>query len=228
MVTKVLTLLGEHKLLKELKKGGFMRSFLATLTTALVFTSGSAFGYGLGTSTYPLMTDKKVIGVEMTGIVSNGKGVGLQGRYTHKLTNKIIVDGGAGIGAGDRSNRIFAGADYELFPDYMKQPKISANFRIENAKEGENRKNIVTLAPKVSKGFSFWGTEGFPYAALPLGLSLEGETSTYTTTASLNLGIAGKLPIDGYRHLNASIEGIVGLKDSFSGIFLGVSYPLDK
>jgi hypothetical protein len=190
----------------------------------------SAFGYGTGISTFPLEQDKKVLSAEATGIVSDGGGIGLQARYTQKLNEVSTIDAGLGISGGERSARLFAGYDYELFPDYDIQPRTSIKAFVENSKEFGSRKNILGLAPTVSKGFSFWGQEAFPYLSLPYGISLDGKKNSYETTLSANLGISGLVSADflsSNKPITANAEMIIGLKDSFTGVFFGFGYPLE-
>lgn len=202
-----------------------MKKLLMLATLAL--SSSNLWAYGVGVSTYPLMTDKKLVTAEMTGITSTGGGMGLQARYSQKMNSALLLDAGVGLGAGDRSNRIFAGADYEIFPDYMNQPRFSIKTSLANAREFEKRRNILSTAPILSKGFSFWGEEAFPFIAVPVGLSLESGSKTYETLVAVSLGVTGNLPIEGYRHLAANIEGTINVKDSYSGIFMGISYPIE-
>lgn len=199
------------------------------IMTSLIIagTSLSAFGYGTGVSTYPLSMKKKLISAEFTGITSKGGGVGFQGRYTQKISKKSTFDLGLGMGGGERTGRIFAGLDYELFPDYQRQPKVSIKGGIENAREFEFRRNILKMAPTISKGFSFWGEEAYPFVSLPYGVSLASENKTYDTSLALNGGITGNLPIDGYRNLVGTFEATLNLKDSYTGVFIGVSYPIN-
>jgi hypothetical protein len=198
---------------------------LAAISSSLVLTA-SAWGYGMGQSMYPMMPEGKLIGAEVTGVTSNGKGMGVQGRYTHKINPQAVADIGLGISGGDRDSRIFAGFDYELFPDYGNQPRVSMKIQLENAKEFDSRRNILSLAPMVSKGFSFWGTEAYPFIALPFGVNLNDEASTYQTQMNVSFGATGNIPFDGYRKYIASIEGTIDLKDSYTGVFLGFGYPL--
>ena len=203
-----------------------------TLAAALIMTIGvsqQAHAYGTGLSSFPLEVETKLLSAEFTGITSTGGGIGMQARYTQKLNEKGTVDAGLGISGGERSARLFAGYDYELFPDYEIQPRTSIKAFIENSKEFSARRNIIGFAPTVSKGFSLWGKEAFPYISLPYGISLNGNSSTYNTTLSANIGISGVIPADvgPDKQLTANAEAIIGVKDSFSGVFFGVAYPIE-
>lgn len=192
----------------------------------MMLSQASIFAYGIGQSTMPMLSGTKSIATELTGITSDQGGMGMQVRYTQKLDEKLIVDGGIGISGGDRSQRLFVGADYELYPDYMQQPRVSVKGMIEHSQEFEEGITKLSLAPTITKGFSFWGKEAYPFASLPVGLSLNGDKQTYETTMSLNTGINGQLPIDGYKHLNGTVEVQIGLKDSFTALLAGISFPL--
>ncbi len=192
----------------------------------MVLSQASIFAYGIGQSTMPMLSGNKQIATELTGITSDAGGMGMQVRYTQKIDQKLIVDGGIGISGGDRSQRLFVGADYELYPDYMQQPRVSVKGILERSTEFDQGVTKISAAPTITKGFSFWGKEAYPYASLPVGLALNGDTQTYETTISLNTGINGQLPIDGFKHLNGTMEVQVGLKDSFTAFLAGVSFPL--
>ena len=197
------------------------------LSLALMMSAQIVWAYGTGYSSHPLWTDQHMVSGEMVGVTSQGGGVGLQARYTRKVSKKITLDAGAGLGGGARSNRFFAGGDLELFPDYMQQPRISLRSMIESASEADKRRTILSIAPTVSKGISFWGYEAYPFLALPVGLNLTGKDNTYKTQISASLGITGSLPFEDLKHLLGNIETQVGLRDSFTAVFLGVSLPLE-
>lgn len=186
----------------------------------------NAWALGTGVASYPMMTGKKLISSEVLGVTSSGGGIGAQVRYSQKLAKKLVFDAGLGISGGEMTNRFFTGVDYEIYPDYYKQPKVSVKTTLEMAKEFEVSRTKLSLAPTISKGFSFWGKEAYPYFSMPVGLSLDGDSKTYESTISANLGINGNLPVEEYKHLQASAEIQLGLKDSFTSILVGLSYPL--
>lgn len=197
------------------------------LVTLLAFLPSVLLAYGVGYSTYPMMPGDKMVSTEFTGIVSSGGGVGMQARYTQNLNKETVVDAGLGISGGERTSRFFAGLDYELFPDYENQPRISLKTSLVNAKEFDNRFNIIAVAPTFSKGFSFWGQEAYPYVSVPFGVRLNDDIKSYNTTMNLSVGANSRLPFEGYHNLTANIEATVDIKDSWTGVFLGVSYPLN-
>ncbi len=41
------------------------------------------------------------------------------------------------------------------------------------------------------------------------------------------MGITGKVPVEGYGHLTANLEGMLNLKDSYSGLYMGLAFPMN-
>ncbi len=202
-----------------------LRNIGFALTLSLF--SASVFAYGTGYSSFPLSVERKLLSTELTGVTSTGGGMGVQARYTQKASDQLTFDAGLGMGSGERSGRIFTNADFEIFPDYMRQPRVAVRAGFEFAKEFGATRNILSVAPMVSKGFAFWGQEAFPFVSLPIGMNLNSDTKTYESTISLNSGINGHVPVEGYQNLIASAEVQLGLKDSFTAVLVGLSYPLD-
>lgn len=199
---------------------------LLTLISLLFSTHLWAI-WGTGWSTYPMLIDNKFLSTEVTGDLSNNGGVGLQGRYIQKLNRATVLDGGIGFSGGERSGRVFAGLDYEIFPDYQAQPRISVKATFENSREFNLRKNKIGMNPIVSKGFNFWGKEAYPYLSAPMGISLDNGTQSYDTFMKVSAGITGKIPYGPLSHLTANLEGTINVKNSYSGVFLGLSFPID-
>ncbi len=188
-----------------------------------------SFAYGVGYASFPLQEKKLLLSPEFTALLSHGGGAGVQGRLTFKPNQPFVVEGGFGAGTGDHSMRLFTGADYEIFPDYQNQPRISVKGFYEYAREFKKGINIIGAAPTISKGFNFWGREAFPYFSLPFALGLHDATKTYQSRLNMSLGITGKIPqeIQGNQQWVANIETTVSLKDSYGGVFLSLGYPLN-
>jgi len=197
------------------------------LILGLLLSTTKVWANGMGWSMYPLLTDKKMLSAEIVGDFTAGGGAGFQARYTQRISSKSTVDGGLGYSSGERAGRIFAGFDYELFPDYAKQPRLSTKFVFQNAKEYLERVTRVSAAPMVSKGFNFWGHEGFPYLSIPLGVNLNSASSTYGFFSQMNLGITGKVPWQDYENLLMQFETQWNFTNSYSGVFIGLSFPLN-
>jgi len=188
--------------------------------------SSQLFAYGVGVSTYPLVLKKKMLSAEAVGIVKGGSGVGIQGRYIQEINKGLNLNAGLGASGGDRSYRAFAGVDYEIVPDYQNQPRIAINTSIIRANEYENDRNIVSFMPTFSKGVGIKGVEAYPYIAFPMELDLNADTQTYEGRYAMNFGVSGNLPFEGYRKLIGTVETRINFNDSFSAVFMGVSYPL--
>ncbi len=190
--------------------------------------SAGALAHGVGYSTFPLTKNKKLISTEMTGDLSTGGGMGLQARFvTRPDFIKGTFDAGIGIAGGDRDFRLFTGYDHELYPDYKNQPRISVKGMLERVTEFGDTKNKITFSPNVTKGFSFWGHEGYPYIGLPVGLALNASNQTYENVAELAMGVTGKFPVRGYTHLTANLEANLNVLNSYSGVRVGISYPIN-
>lgn len=197
------------------------------LALSLSALTSTAWAYGTGYSSFPLSVEKRMLSTEITGVTSTGGGMGVQARYTQKASEQVTFDAGLGMGSGERSGRLFTNADFEIFPDYMRQPRVAIRAGFEYAKEFDTSRNIFSIAPMVSKGFAFWGSEAFPFVSIPVGMNLNSDNKTYESTISLNTGINGHLPVEGYQNLIGSAEIQLGLKDSFTAVLFGLSYPLN-
>ncbi|MCK5883201.1 MAG: hypothetical protein KAG61_05895 [Bacteriovoracaceae bacterium] len=198
-----------------------------TLIIGLTLSAG-ALASGVGYSTFPLAKNKKMISTEMTGDLSNDGGMGLQARFITRPSSLMgIIDAGIGISGGERDFSLFAGYDHELYPDYKNQPRFSVKGMAERVTEYGDSKNKITFSPNVTKGFSFWGYEGYPYIGMPMGLALNTSKGTYENVAELAMGLSGKFPVRGYTHLTANIEASVNVLNSYSGVSVGISYPIN-
>lgn len=204
-----------------------MKKFGLLVALSSLVVGSNVWAYGTGISSFPLSLENKIISAEFTGITSNGGGVGLQTRFTQKINEQSTVDAGLGMGGGERSARLFAGYDYEILPDVDYQPKTTLKAFIENAKEFGVRRNVLGIAPTFSKGLSVSEQEIFPFVSLPFGISLNNRDNTYATSLSANLGVTGLIPVENSKALTASLEAVIGVKDSYTGAFVSVGYPIE-
>lgn len=204
-----------------------MKKFGLLVALSSLVVGSNVWAYGTGISTFPLSVDNKLISAELSGITSDGGGVGIQTRFTQKINEQSTVDAGLGLGGGERSARLFAGYDYEILPDVDYQPKSSVKAFIENAKEFGVRRNVLGIAPTFSKGLNVSENEIFPFVSLPFGISLNNKNNTYATSFSANLGISGNIQLENAKTLTASAEAVIGVKDSFTGAFISIGYPIE-
>ena len=204
--------------------GGQMKHLLLSL----IALGLSAPGWARGLSAYPLGVQQRYVSVEFAGTLSAGTGVGLQARYSQKLGSELTMDAGFGFSDGDRAHRIFAGADYEFYPDYQQQPRISLQGHLERSREFAQIHTKFGVAPMISKGLLFWGQEGFPYVRLPITLDLNSGAQSYEVGYQLALGASLPLSVKkGRSKLLASFEVSLDLNQAYSGILFGLSHPLN-
>jgi hypothetical protein len=188
--------------------------------------SSHVWAYGLGISSHPLTPEKTLITTEFVGHVAQGKGLGMQARVTRKLSSLILLDAGLGFADSERSGRFFLGSDIEFFPDYEKQPRISFKASFEQAKEFGKQRSIIGLSPLVSKGFIVREKMINPFVAVPVAVSLN-DNDRYDIRTHLALGATANIPWDGYQNLIFNAEADININNSFTGVFLGLSYPLN-
>lgn len=201
-----------------------MRNLL--LLASIIAVSANALATTIGVSTHPFTMKKQAVTAEYDNYSSVGAGQGVSVRYYHKINDGLNFDAGIGLTNGDRENRIFGGADYVIIPDYGTQPRISVKALAESALYAEDRIYAFGVAPTVSKGFSFWGHEGFPFVALPYKVELNDENSSYVTSTALAIGITAKLPIPDYDKLIGNLETNINIDNSYTAIVLGVTLPI--
>ncbi|MCT4642148.1 MAG: hypothetical protein N4A33_07580 [Bacteriovoracaceae bacterium] len=195
------------------------------LAMALV-VSMSSFSSTIGLSTHPFSTNNRVVTTEFNSYLSNGTGMGITAKYYQRLNRRLNFDAGIGITDGDRSNRLFVGADYEIFPDYGRQPRFSVKGLAETLTFDGDRINTFGVAPTISKGFLFWNKEAFPFVSLPVKVGLNSDEGTYETSTSLATGFTTQLGSGSLRDMIGSVEANFDLKDSYTALVLGVSLPL--
>lgn len=199
---------------------------MRALILVLSLTVSSAFASVVGLSSHPFSTGNQVITTEFDSYISAGSGMGITAKYYQKLNRNLNIDAGVGINSGERENRLFVGADYEIFPDYGRQARFSTKGIFETVAVDGDRINSFAIAPTLSKGLSFWGREAFPFLSAPLAVSLNADNNTYETTAALATGITSAFRLNNNREIVANFEANIGLRNSYTALVLGVSLPL--
>ncbi|MBF0360047.1 MAG: hypothetical protein HQK49_03510 [Oligoflexia bacterium] len=201
-------------------------SLFCSLQSIIQVQESQAAAYGMGISSFPLSPRTGTLTTEYSQFISNGSGMGLQARYTYKLSNQISLEGGVGMADSLKSKRIFAATDIEFYPDLENMPRLSVKPFVERASEFNNTKNIIGVAPTASKGYILWGKTAYPFIALPMGAVLDSNAQAYNFRTHLALGLVGNLPLEGHEKLIVNLEGNLNIKNSSSALYLGLSYPL--
>lgn len=198
---------------------------LNTLLFSGVFTIG-LYANRIGVSSHPFTMNKNVLTTEFNSITSQGIGQGITSKFFKRLSYRSNFDIGVGISDGDRANRFFTGLDYELYPDYAKQPRISVKSFFESENVLGQRLNSLGFAPTISKGLRVRGHEVFPFMALPFAVTLNDSSRTYETSQALSAGFTTRLPFVGFEKIVGSFETNMNIRNSFTSFLFGVSLPL--
>jgi hypothetical protein len=210
-------------LINDIQRGDYMKKLGLILGLALLSSMAMAT---IGVSTHPFTMKKQVITTEFNNYMSNGTGSGITAKYFQRVNEVVNFDAGVGITDGDRANNVFMGADFQMIPDYGRQPRVSVKALLDTMDFGGDRINSFGAAPTISKGFSFWGKEAFPFLAVPMKVSLNADENTYFTSTAVAAGITGRIPVAGYENLVYNFETNMSLRNSYTGFVMGISLPI--
>ncbi len=202
-----------------------MKRILIGLLSTTIATG--AFATTIGMSNHPFLMKKHIVTTEYNNYLNDGSGMGLTAKYLQKVNDKLNIDAGFGFTDGERASRFFMGADYQIIPDYGRQPKFSVKSFMETETPDGSRINSFGAAPTISKGFAFWGREAFPFIALPMKVSLNTNESEYETSTAVAMGITGRLPINGMKNIVGNLETNISLRNSYSSLVMGISIPVE-
>ncbi len=180
----------------------------------------------VGWSVYPLQENQKIITAQFGGVFTGSGGFGMTASYLQKLSPKWDVEAGAGYTGGDSGFTIYGSGNYELFPDYEKQPKLSIKGWYQYSDENGESVNRFYASPLVSKSTLLWGHQVFPYAAIPTGVNLNYDNKNYSLFSALALGISGNIPFEKMKNMLMLLEAKLNITGAYSGLSLGLSYPL--
>lgn len=201
-----------------------MKSLVAL---CLMFTSVSLMASNVGVSTHPMVTSDQAITTEFNTFHSYGEGFGITGRYFRRINPDLTIDAGVGLATDDRPSSIYAAVDYQLFPDYDTQPRVSLKSGLESVEIEDDRWNIIGTTPIVSKSVVVNGQEFFPFVATPIRLGLNSETQKYRFFPEVNFGTTtGGFRIGDYDNLIGNVELGFDLSNGGSTISAGLTYPI--
>jgi len=188
------------------------------------FLISKAFSAEVGWSVYPLQENQKMITAQFG--LTDGGGFGMTASYLHKLSPEWDVEAGAGYTGGDRGFTLYGAGDYEIFPDYDNQPRLSVKGWYQYSDEYNSSINRFYASPLVSKSFILWGHEAFPYASIPTGVSLNYNNKQYSLFSTLAVGISGNLPFEKMKNILMLVEARLNITGAYSGLNFGFSYPM--
>lgn len=174
----------------------------------------------VGLSAYELsIKEKNYLTAEAVAKFTNETGVGFQARWTHLYTEKIKFDGGYAFNSGHRDQRLFAGLDYEIFPDYKLQPRISLKGLVDFVKSGSHFGVLLGVAPIVSKGVAIGSVHTYPFVALPIKRLFSSHSQF---EIGINWGVGVSLGDRGV----VTFESNINLGNTSGSILIGLSASL--
>ena len=201
-----------------------LKKILMILSVSLLVTK--AYANEIGWSTYPLKENQRILTAQFGGVFSSGGGMGVTASYLQKLSQKWDVEAGAGFTGGERGFTLYGAGNYEIYPDYEKQPKVSIKGWYQYSNEYDSSVNRFYASPLVSKSTLLWGNEAFPYLAIPTGVNLNYDNKQYSLFSALTLGISGNIPWEKMKNMAMILEGRLNITGSYSGLSFGFSHPI--
>lgn len=190
------------------------------------FLVTSAHSNEVGWSVYPLKENQKIITAQFGGVFSGEGGYGITASYLQKLSPKWDVEAGAGFTGGDEGFTLYGAGNYELFPDYDKQPKVTLKGWYQYSDVSSSSVNRFYISPLVSKSTVLWGAETFPYVGIPTGVNLNYDNKQYSLFSALTLGISGNIPWEKMKNVMMLVEAKLNITGAYSGISFGFSHSL--
>lgn len=140
------------------------------------------------------------IGLEPELVLTNGSGVGINGRFTYGLSDLISVSTQLGIGSGPRKFRALADVDFDLIPDVPGQPGIGIATRatfVRVPTPGSTSGDVsgqleLTAIPYIHKAFANGNSAAIdPFFSVPFGMSFLDGNYKGLATAVVGAQIQG-------------------------------------
>lgn len=171
----------------------------------------------MGLSAHDFTKGKLFLTGEVFAKLNNDTGGGVQLQGTFRVDEKIKVNGGYAYHSGISNHRFFVGADYEVFPDYRDQPRVSVKGLLEAIIPKHGSRFSIGLAPVISKGIAVDDKYLYPFISLPIFRNM----GSYKSFWQMALGLGTTLNLNSEFIIN--FEANIELKDYSSSILLGIS-----
>lgn len=168
------------------------QSFAVLFLFAMAALPNPARAVGIFNTPRFIQPGTSAFGLEPEIILSHGAGLGVNGRFTHGLTELNNVSAIVGVGSGPRNFRIGGNATFDVFPDVEGQPGIGiAAQGIYYRLRGDVGQLETTAIPYIHKAFKMSGGEEVePFFAFPVGLAF--ASSDVEGIASAAVGVMYK------------------------------------
>jgi len=166
---------------------------------------------------------KSYVGGEVVLDLSPDSGVGLGGRFAHQSEENTLLDFGVSVGSGVRDVNLLAGATYEFFPDYGKQPAFAVKGFYEISRMSKENYNLLGVAPVFTKGVQAYQLEVFPFVSLPIRY-IVGDKNSKGGRLSQAFTLGSIIPLkEKWHNMIFNFEAQFNLKRSYTGFVFGLS-----
>lgn len=200
-----------------MKKTNILKTFL--ISYLILMSAYTVKAQNIGLSAYDFTHLGTYVTGEAIAKYSGDTGIGAGVRLTHTLSREMKIDAGYNFHDGFQKHRFFSGFDYELFPDYQYQPRMSLKGLLEVVDDQSGTSMVIGLAPIFSKGVALGSVHTYPFVGLPLK-KLIGESSDFEAYLALGSGV--KLT----ERAMFNFETNINLSEGSSSLLLGLSASL--
>ncbi len=167
---------------------------------------------------------KLALGLEPEIILSDGSGVGFNGKVKYGSSNFLNWQAFSGMGTGDRKFRVGVTADFEFFPDVEGQPGIALPLTLKYTSVENDLESFslftLSASPLAYKTFKTELADYTGFLALPIGWNI--KNSHIYSFVSVVVGSLFKLPITPRFKYSAEIG--ISIRDTYSYVSGGATY----
>jgi hypothetical protein len=128
-------------------------------------------------------------------------------RYTQEVNRHQLLDLTAAGAQNSRAMTVGTGMDFELLSETTYQPRVALKPYVHYQRFEDSSNTLLGMAPSLRKGFGAFGTEIFPYLAMPSGIRIDPSTLEFGYFASLSVGASMPFPGAGSERVLLSLEG---------------------